>query len=271
MHKYLLSILLALALLMPGCDKWKKDSSQLTPLAEVNGEVLYQEQFRSTFSDEQWERLSPEQKKQEIEDWVNVTLLAQEAEEQNLAEELAVRQRIDYATKKIKANALISKRLANINIGEEEMFNYYRLHRNDFQSKLMEYEVQRILCPDPATPEILLRRIREGYNFNTAVLEQSQEGLKQNLGRMGFVTAAGEDSLFWRAAHELKQNEPGIANIAGMTYILRHTNQREGNQDANFSEYRNEIRAILLRDKQKQAYEDLVRELKIRTSAIYYY
>jgi len=268
MSKYLIPILL-LFLTFSGCSK--SDRNSLTPLAEVNGEVLYLEDFRSTFSDDQWNQLSAEQKKQEIEDWVNVTLLAQEAREQKLDEERAVKQRIDYAGKKIKANALIAKRLANIHIGEEELFNYYRLHRNDFQSKQIEYDVQRILVTSPATAEILLKRLREGYDFNTAVYEHSQEELRNNLGRMGFVSSAGEDSLFWRAAHALRPNELGIATSNGSNYILRHTRQREGTQEANFGEYRGEIREIILRERQSQVYNDLVRELKMKTSNIYYY
>ncbi len=268
MQRYFILILLLL-LLLGGCsggDKGKK-----TPLAEVNGEVLTLEGFRSTFTDEQWNSLSAEQKKQEIENWVNVTLLAMEADEQKLDEEKAVQQRIDYATKKIKANALISQRLANVKIGEEEMFNYYRIHQSDFQNKLMEYEVQRFLVKDSGAADILLKRLKEGYDFNQAVVAQSQETLKDNYGRMGYVTSAGADSLFWRAAHEQKSNEPAIANVNGSTYILRWTAQREGSQDANFAEYRSEIRNILLRERQKQVYDDLVRELKMKTSDVYYY
>jgi hypothetical protein len=263
-------LILALALFtLAGCSTRNKEKQ--TPLAEVNGEVLTLEGFRSTFSDEEWNKLSPEQKKQQIEDWVNVTLLAQAADEQKLGAERSVRQRMDYAVKKIKANALIASRLASIDIGEEELFNYYRIHRSEFQSKLLEYDVQRILTKDASTADILLKRLREGYDFNTAVSEQSQEILRDKLGRMGFVAAAGKDSLFWRAAHSLKENDPGVVSIEGATYILRYTGQREGSQDANFNEYRDEIRQILLREKQKQVYEDILRQLKTQENEIYYY
>ncbi len=268
LHRFALAFLLLLAVLS-ACERSRGDKA--TPLAEVNGEVLTLEGFRSTFSDEQWQRLSSEQRKTEIENWVNVTLLAQAAAEQKLDEEKAVQQRIDYAVKKVKANALIAQRLANISIGEEELFNYYRLHRSEFQSKLLEYDVQRILLRDESAAQILLKRLREGYDFNAAVSEQSQELLRDKGGRMGFVTASGKDSLFWRAAHELKPNEAGTVTVDGQSYVLRHTQQREGSQDANFTEYRGEIRAILLREKQKQAFDDLVRELKMRSNKIFYY
>lgn len=259
------------AAMIAGCVNGNNDEKDLTPLAEVNGEILYLEDFCSTFSKEQWEQLTSAQRKREIEDWANVTLLAQEAGEQNLDEEKAVRQRIDYAKKKVLANALIARRLANIQISEEDLFNYYRVHRNNFQSKLMEYDVQRLLCEDEATAKILLKRLQEDYDFDTAVIEHSLEDMDGNLGRMGYVAPAGEDSLFWRAARELGENEPGIAEINDNIFIIRHTGQREGTQDANFTEYRNEIRQIMLREKQTQAYNDLVRELKMKKGEIYYY
>jgi hypothetical protein len=271
MQKLILSFLL-LATFLAGCQYIKKDKEKSTPLAEVNGDVLTLEGFRSTFTDEQWSNLTEEQKKQEIEDWVNITLLSQEAEAQDIDNEKSIQQRIEYARKKIKANALISKRLAGISIGEEELFNYYRLHQGDFQTKLMEYDVQRILCKDAATAGIVLKRIlNDGYDFNQAVSEQSLESLREKQGRMGFVTSAGEDSLFWRAAHELKENMPGLAVIEGQNYIIRVISQREGTQDANFEEYRSEIRDILLREKKQQVYNDLVRELKMKANGIYYY
>jgi len=263
----LIPFLLCLALLF-AC-KVKQEPG--TPLAQVNDDVLTLEAFRSTFSEEQWNRLSSEQRKREIEDWVNVTLLAQEADRLKLNEEQAIRQRMDYAVKKVKANALIAQRLANITISEDQLFNYYRVHQADFQTRLMEYHVQRIFLREKNSAEILLKRIKDGYNFSEAVLNHSQENLRENLGNLGFVASGGADSLFWKAARDLKQNEPGLLAANDGFYILRWTEQREGSQEANFEEYRAEIRTILLRERRKQVYEELVRELKMKTDKVYYY
>ena len=99
MRKFFPLLVLLLAL-FAACDRDKDAREKLTPLAEVNGDVLTLEGFRSTFTDEQWNNLTAEQKKQEIENWVKLTLLAQEAEAQELDEERAVKQRVDYAAKK---------------------------------------------------------------------------------------------------------------------------------------------------------------------------
>ncbi len=44
--------------------------------------------------------------------WVNLTLLSQYADSKGLDKDKAVKQKISYATKKVKANALIAKRLS---------------------------------------------------------------------------------------------------------------------------------------------------------------
>jgi len=268
MRRVLLPVLVCLVLLC-GCKR--KEERPSTPLAQVNGETLYLEDFRATFSDEQWAALSPEQKKQEIEDWVNVTLLAQAAEEQKLDQESGVKQRIDYAARKIKANALIARRMSQMEISEEALFAYYRLHRSDFQGKLQEYDVQRIFLTDANAASILFKRLQEGLNFDEAALSYSQEPLKDKLGYMGYVTANGPDSLFWRAVHGLKKDEPGRLATADGVYLLRYINQREGSKEANFEDYKGEIRAILLAEKLNQVYEDLLRELKAKDNKIHYY
>ncbi|MCB5245564.1 MAG: peptidylprolyl isomerase [Candidatus Cloacimonadaceae bacterium] len=269
--KKILNLVILIFILCSGCEL-KKGKEESTPLAEVNGEILTLESFRSLYTEEQWNNLSEAQKRKEIENWVNLTVLAQEADREKISEEKATKLRIDYALKKVKANALLAQRLANLTISEEEMFNYYRLHQADFNRKLMEYNIQRILCSDENTAKALLNRIKSGeYDFNQAALENSLEELKYKQGRMGFVSANGPDSLFWKAAQKLEINEPGIVTVNNKTYIIRSTEQREGKQEATFVDYRKEIYDLLLKDKKQQLYNDLVRELKMKNNNIYYY
>lgn len=270
MKRFLIAAIMVF-ILCSSCEL-KKEKEEFTPLAEVNGEVLTLEAFRSLYTDEQWNKLSETQKRKEIENWVNLTILAQEADKEKISEENATKLRIDYAVKKVKANALLARKLANLTISEEEMFNYYRLHQADFTKKLMEYNIQRILCPDENAAKNLLNKIKTSeYDFNLAVIENSLEELKYKQGRMGFVSANSPDSLFWKAAYKLKINEPGIVTVNGKTYIIRYTEQREGTQEATFVDYRNEIYELLLKEKKQQVYNDLVRELKIKNNNIYYY
>ncbi|MDZ4182359.1 MAG: peptidyl-prolyl cis-trans isomerase, partial [Candidatus Cloacimonadaceae bacterium] len=233
MKRLLLIPLIIVMLLALSC---KKDQVKGTPLAQVNDDILSLEGFSSTFGEEEWNSLSPEQKKKYVEDWVNITLLAREADAIGLGKEPATLQRIDYATKKIKANALIGQKLSQIQVTEDQLFNYYRIHQADFTKNMMEYNVQRIYVKDKIAAEALYDKLSSGTGFDEAVFSYSQEPLRENLGNMGFVNAKSADSLFWQAARKLKDKEIGLMPHADGWYIVRHTATREGTEPAGFEE-----------------------------------
>lgn len=255
-------------LFFPAC---KKQVVKGVALAQVKDEVLYLEDFKATFGISDWDNLSPEQRKKFIEDWVNLTLLAQSADEQSLSKDRAVKQRILYAAKKVKANALISKRLAEIQISEDQMFNYFRLHQGEFQKNAVEYSIQRIALNDKISAENVLSQLAKGMNFNDAVLRYSTEELKTRLGMMGFVSAASADSSFWLAARNLSENGTGIVSKDQLWFVFRIAESKVTAQEANFEDYRGEIKHKIILEKQDQVYQELLREIKSRTEKIYYY
>jgi len=263
------AILALSALMLFSCGK--KEVAEVAKVASVGDDILSEAGFRATFSEEQWNALTPSQKKKYAEDWVNLTLLALEADETGLGKDPGVAQKVDYATKKVKANALIAQRLASIQISEDELFNYYRVHQAEFQSKLMEYNVQRILVKSKATADELLAQLKDGMAFDVAVLSYSEEDVKDNFGSMGFITAAGPDSLFWRSARDLQEGQPGVMSTPKGWYVLRYTEAREGTQDAGFEEYRDAIRERILSERRQQVYESLLREIKSKHNDVYYY
>ncbi|HRX77121.1 MAG TPA: hypothetical protein P5342_06630, partial [Candidatus Cloacimonadota bacterium] len=134
MKRVLLLLILAGIFFVSACNKNQDTSAKL---AEVNGEVLTLDAFKSTFGVEEWDSLSPETRKRYVEDWVNLTLLAQETRSRGLDKELAMQQRISYATKKVKANALISASLAKLQISEDQLFSYFRIHQAEFLKPVM--------------------------------------------------------------------------------------------------------------------------------------
>lgn len=265
--KRLLSLLLLIAIL--GCKKQKEDASPL--VAQVAKEALHENAFRSTFSDEQYQALSAQERKKYVEDWVNLTLMAQEADAIGLSDTPAVRQKIDYATKKMKANALISQRMSQIQVSENELFNYYRIHQAEFAGKILEYNVQRIYLTSSDLVAGLISRLNAGLDFDEAVRANSRENLRLESGRMGFVNPLGADSLFWTKARELKESEAGSFEADGGWYIIRWTESRQSDQDAGFEEFKPEIRERILAERQSQVYQDLLRELKKKNPEIYYY
>lgn len=264
---FALSCLLILTSLA-GCGKKHDDKSR--PLAQVGSETLHERGFKASLGEEEYNAMSASERKRYLEDWVNLTLMAQEADASGLSSDPGVKQKIEYATKKAKANALIAKKMSQIQISENELFNYYRIHMGEFSGKLLEYKVQRIYLADQATALGLEQKIKAGLDFDTAVLNNSRENLRAQLGEMGFVSP-GSDSLFWQKARELKEGEMACFEADGGWYLIRVKDSRQSDQDAGFEEFKPEIRERILKERQQQVYQELLRELKAKHSDIYYY
>jgi hypothetical protein len=265
-YRFVLLVLLALSL--AACNK--KEEKGIA-LAQVGDEVLYLENFKATFGVAEWDALSAEQRKRFIEDWVNLTVLAKYADEHDVGKDIAVKQRILYAAKKVKANALISKRLAEVQVSEDQLFNYFRIHQSEFQKKAMEFSIQRIALSDKITAEKVLSQLNQGMNFSEAVQRYSTEELKAKQGMMGFVSASGADSTFWLAARNIAEASFGIVSANQLWFVFRIADIRDTSQEANFEDYRADIKRKIILEKQDQVYQDLLKEIKSRMDKIYYY
>lgn len=268
MIKYLSSLFVLIVLLLPGC---KGGSSHSPKLAEVNGEVLYLDSFEASLTQEGLKSLSPEQKRRYTEDWVNLTLLAQAAEELKLDQDPAVIERTLYAQKKVKANALISQRLQQTKISEDQLFSYFRIHQAEFQKPMLAYQIQRIALPDKLSAENVFQQINQGMDFTQAVRRYSTEDLRAQNGMMGFVEPVSADSLFWQAAEELESMQAGILAKNDVWYIFRHTQTKESVYEPSYEDHRAEIKSRILKEKQSEIYQELLREIKSQNKKIYYY
>jgi len=263
-----ITLLCLTILFLTGCSKRAEPGSIL---AEVNGETLDTEAFIAGYGAQNWSALSSEQRKSFVEDWVNLTLLAQSAKERNLHKDSIVRQRMDFAQKKVLANALVAERLAEVNISEDQLFSYFRIHQADFQKPVISYNIQRIGLPDKLSAENLLQQINQGLDFSAAVRRYSNEDLRRENGMMGFVEAASADSVFWRAARQMEPMEVGVVSQRGDWYVFRYTESRLGDKEANFEDHRDEIRRRILSEKQEEIYRNLLLEIKSQNHNIYYY
>lgn len=265
MKKYLYLIIL-LALLF-GC----RGQSKGQILAEVNKDVLYKEDFIAMIGEQNYAKLDAEAQKKAVEDWVNVTLLAQMANERKLHKKAGVQERLKMAAKKVRANALIAERLSTLQISEEQLFSYFRIHQAEFTRPMMLYNIQRIALRDKIRAESVFEQINEGLDFSEALRRFSMDANPMVKGNIGFVGPDSADSLFWLGAKELEINQAGILKQGDTWYVYRFTEEKESDTVVNFEDFKAEIRHKILLEKQGDIYRDLLREAKAKSPNIYYY
>ncbi len=259
--KYFIIVLVLSSILM-SCSMFE---SKGEVVAQVGDTKLTMEEFRNNFTDKEWVSLSSGQKKEYVQQWVNLTLLANEAEKQGINKDKAVKNSIRYAEQKILGNALIASRLDAEKISEEEMFNYYRIHQGEFSQPLKNYKIQRIFLTDPTQVNRVRAEIQSGMKFEDAAKVYSQEEVGRNGGFMGTVTSADADSAFWQAASRLQLYEVSSLQKDNGYYIFRYYEEVAGTGETGFENQKDEIRRRILEERRKQVYDDLIQELKSKS------
>jgi len=193
------SLLLCLILILLILQCNKEENKKGIVVAEVNNNKLYEHEFRSLFTEEEWLRATPEEKNQVINDWIEITLLAQEAEKLGLDKIPEVKFNIKYAERTLLANEVLAKKLKDVSVSRDEVLDYYNLHRNDFLADRTLYKTQQFIVPTWAIADSAIKLFNEGEAFYTVAKNIGSNYLVRTISR-NEVT-----SPFWEFVSGMKK------------------------------------------------------------------
>jgi len=264
---------MVIALLLSACD-FMGSKQDYTVLARVNNDILTLEEMRASFDGNEWDRMSKEKQREHINQWVNLTIMANLAKlDEDISGDISLKFISENAEKKIYTNAIISKRLNAMKISEEELYNYYRLRQAEFIQSVREYKVQRIFF----RTEEEMKRVKQlldtkQIGFTPAAQQYSQENIGRNGGYMGsFVTKAGADSLLWKQLNTRERFYEITMKYGEGWIIARFYDYNEGTMNSSFFDVRDAIEQKMKAEKQSDIYDLLLREAKINSSVVIEY
>lgn len=249
--------ILILAIALFSCVQTEEENI----VAQVNEIKLTMDEFKANFSDNEWGILTVEDKKEFIQDWVQLTLLAQEADALEISQSSKIKERIKSAGINIKANALIAAKLANITISEDELFNYYKIHKSEYQVSHKEYKVQRIFTKDEAKLKGILDAIKTS-SFKDAAIEYSEEPAGKNGGYIGFLSKKNTHENIWNVLTSLQKHYYKSVETNKGFYILRFYDTRIVYSNKTFLEVKDEIKKTVTKKKKEEVFNNLIKELK---------
>lgn len=247
-----------MTVLLLGCHTADKS----TVVAQVNNETLSMSEIQAMFTQAEWDEMTLEQKRDYIRQWIDLTLFAQSAKEMKLENSKQVQEKLKLGEKKVLTNAVISEKLKTVQVSEEELFNYYRIHMGEFNQVGKILKVQRIFLTDRTKVDEVMVELRKGINFADAAKAYSQESIGQNGGYAGSASVSDSVKTFWDALQNLKVLEIAIIPANGGYYIARSYEEQLGTGTPTFDTLRQEIRLRVLKEKRQQLYDDLLRDLK---------
>jgi len=256
MKKFALALFLIFILLF-SCSKKEE-----TVVARVDNEKLTLEEFKSNFSEETWKNLNIKEKQDHVQEWIDLTLFTREADRLKISENPQIKTRINNAEKKVKSNALISQVFAGMEISEDELFNYYRLHKSKYQKKEKEYKLQRIFIKEQVKVDSVLNEIKNGLKFSDAAKIYSEENLGRNGGYTGFISEEKMGKIVWNKIKTLKKWEHSSVKVNNGYYVVRFFETRTVSIDKTFVDVEDEIREIVKQEKREEYLFNLLKELK---------
>ncbi|MBS3741043.1 MAG: hypothetical protein KGY75_03380 [Candidatus Cloacimonetes bacterium] len=261
-NKHILLIIFALIIIVTSCEN--KEEKDGVVVATVGNEKLYEHQLRSQFTPAEWENITSEQKKNAIEEWAEITVLAQEAKERGINKNKNVKFDIEYATKTILANKLLASMLENINISDDDVFEFYNLNRENYKRLQERIKIQQFVTPTWAAADSAINEYNNGEAFYT---------IAKNYGRdysVDFLTQENISTYMWNYLQGMKKWNIRIIKDGNQIKVVQLLNKEDQAYTINFDSIKDSLKSVLLEQKRKELLESAIDSLKVDYSLIIY-
>ena len=259
-----------------------KDSGKEKMLAQVGKYKLtlkeFNDQIRSLPPQLQMAvQRNPQLKKQLLDRWVQLTLMALEARKENFQEKPNVKKRIEDMT-----NALLAQEYMKVNISDKakvsdkEIKDYYEKHKSEFMQP-EQVRARHILIKVPAGADKtklaeakkkaldIRAKLIKGESFAKLAQKYSDDpGSKARGGDLGYFSKGRMVPEFEKAAFALKKGEISKPVKTTFGYHIIKVEDKKPARQRPFKEVKQEIRQKLLRQKQMKLRDELVSKLEKR-------
>jgi peptidyl-prolyl cis-trans isomerase C len=233
-----------------------------TILATFSGQTITLGEF-----DQLWEEVPEEYKLQldksmVLDQMISEKLLIQEAIIMGLEEDNDVLEQVKKMTEQILVQVFIEKEILDkVDANEEEVLDYYEQNKDSFTEK-EQVHLYNILLETEEEAQNILEQLKAGEDFSEIAIEKSTGPSAAQGGDLDYVAKGTiipeiEEVIF---ALELEELSEVVKTDFGF-HILKIT-EKKAETVKTLEEVREEIVQTLLPEKQKEAFENLLEELK---------
>jgi peptidyl-prolyl cis-trans isomerase C len=174
----------------PAADKADAPAKAATVVATVNGKAIDSETFNvfvQAVANKPAAEIPDEQKKQMLEQLVNMTLAAQAGEKEGLEKDAAVKARMQLLKTQLLAEAATEKYMKAHPVSESETKAEYD---TQVASMPKEYKARHILVDSKEKAEAIIKQLAAGGDFAKLATKESKDaGSGKNGGDLGWFTA----------------------------------------------------------------------------------
>jgi len=217
-----------------------------------------------------WEQVPEEYKLQldknmVLDQMISEKLLIQEAKDMGLEKDNDVLEQIKKMTEQILVQVLIEREILDkVKVGDEEVSEYYEQNKDSFTEK-EQVHLYNILLETEEEAQNTLEQLKTGGDFSEIAKEKSTGPSASKGGDMGFIFKGSTIPEIDEAVFALEIGE--LTDIIKSDYgfhILKITEKKPETVKA-LEEVKEDILQTLLPTKQKEAFDNLLEELKGKT------
>ncbi|MBA1148931.1 peptidylprolyl isomerase [Ectothiorhodospiraceae bacterium WFHF3C12] len=252
---------LAFTLGLAGCQSGESDSAadgaestaelQGTVLARVNGEAITESMLQQHVDQRTGGRggeLSPEMKRNLLNELVDMTLMAQAAKDEGYADDPQVQARLESIRRAVLAQAMVEGMDPQNAVTDEELQSAYEEQYTVDAGK--EYHARHILLEDEAKAKELIAELQGGADFAALAQEHSTGPTGEKGGDLGWFAPDQMVPPFAEATRALEKG--GITEEPVKTRFGWHVIKLEDVRDAQppaLAEVEDQLRSQLARTK----------------------
>jgi len=218
---------------------------------------------------------NPQLKKQLLDRWVQLTLMALEARKENFQHRPEVKKRIEDMTNALLAQHYMMENISNkAKVTDKEVKDYYNKHKSEFMQP-EQVRARHILIKVPANANKkqweeakkkalnIRARLVKGESFSKLAQKYSDDpGSKTRGGDLGFFSKGQMVPEFEKAAFSLKKGEISQPVKTTFGYHIIKVEAKKPARQRSFKEVQQEIRQKLLREKQRKLRDKIIAQLK---------
>jgi peptidyl-prolyl cis-trans isomerase C len=241
-------------------------------VAEVGAEKITLEEVDSLIGNvpKQYQAQALANKDKLLENIINQKLLYGQALKQNLKEDAAVKKQIEEATKDILVRDYIKKEIEQkVMVSDADAQAYYDGNKDKFKEpeKVM---VSHILVDNEAEAKDILASLNGGADFAALAKEKSKCPSKDKGGDMGLLAKGQTVPEFEQAAFALQPGQLSEVVKTQFGYHIIKVTERQPEKISSFDEVKDQVKQMLLAQKQKERFDSLLNELKDRNKVVIY-
>jgi len=201
---------------------------------------------------------------------VSQKLLYSEASKLNLDKDPDVQKQIEDARKDIIIKEYLRKEIEDkVTVSDEDAKKYYEENLDKFKEP-EKVEVSHILVDTEAGANDILAKLKAGDDFAKLAKEKSKCPSKDKGGELGYISKGQTVPEFETVAFSLQPGQLSGVIKSQFGYHVIKVTAKQPEKTIPFDEIKDQLKQMLLADKQKERFDTILRDLKEKNKVVIY-